>query len=103
MVRLDHGLIWANAGERGSPVKSVARESTLYGPSGRLNLITQVLDGGFTVTRPQTPAYPTITDQFARAFKAIADGGDVKTALTAAATAIDQDIKDNSGYPAPGT
>jgi len=103
MLSPDHALIWANAGEQGYPVKSVASESTLYGPSGPLNLITQVLDGGFTVTRPQTPAYPTITDQFARAFKAIADGGDVKTALTAAATAIDQDIKDNSGYPAPGT
>src|SRR6266581_3243800 len=103
MLSPDHALIWANAGEQGSPVKSVASESSLYGPSGPLSLITQVLDGGFTVTRPQTPAYPTITDQFARAFKAIADGGDVKTALTAAATAIDQDIKDNSGYPAPGT
>lgn len=101
MLSPDHALQWPNAVGQGSPIKSVASQSKLYGPGGGLHLYTQLLDGDYTVTRPQTPAYPTITSQFARAFKAIADGGDVREALTSAATTIDQDIRDNDGYPAP--
>ena len=101
MLSPDHALQWPDAVGQGSPVTSDVNKSKLYGSAGPLKLITELLDGGYTVTRPQTPAYPTITSQFARAFKAIADGGDVKAALTEAATAIDQDIKDNDGYPAP--
>jgi len=101
MLSPERALQWPDSGGQGSPVKSVADQSGLYGPSGPLNLITQFLDGGYTVSRPQTPAYPTITSQFAQAFKDISDGADVKQTLTSAATAIDQDIQDNEGYPVP--
>ncbi len=103
MLSPDHALIWPNAGNQGSPVKSVSSQSPLYGANGPLKLIAQVLDEGYTVTRPQTPAYPTITDQFARAIKAIADGADVQSTLTKAAAAIDTDIQDNNGYPVPSS
>jgi multiple sugar transport system substrate-binding protein len=101
MLSPDRALQWPDAVGQGSPIASIADQSKLYGPEGPLNLITQLLDGGYTVTRPQTPAYPTITSQFARAFKAITDGADVKESLDAAAAAIDQDIQDNEGYPVP--
>ncbi|NJK46570.1 MAG: hypothetical protein HC933_22055, partial [Pleurocapsa sp. SU_196_0] len=48
---------------------------------------------------PATPAYPAITKAFATAADNIAKGANVKAELDKAARAIDQDIKDNSGYP----
>jgi multiple sugar transport system substrate-binding protein len=79
--------------------KSALAKSELYGPGGLLHLYIEQIDAGFTVPRPITPAYPTITTAFARAFKNVAGGADVKSELDAAAQKIDQDIKDNHGYP----
>ncbi len=101
MLSPERALQWPDATGQGSPVQSVADQSELYGSDGPLNLITQFLDGDYTVSRPQTPAYPTITSQFAQAFKDIADGADVQETLSSAASAIDQDIEDNEGYPIP--
>ena len=57
------------------------------------------LDGGVAVTRPETPAYPTITTAFAEAVQNIVNGADVKTELDKVVQKIDQDIEDNRGYP----
>ena len=54
------------------------------------------------VPRPQTPAYPTITQAFTKAIDDIVHGGDVKTALDNAVRTIDKDIKSNDGYPIKG-
>ena len=54
---------------------------------------------GIAEPRPITPAYPTITSAFAEAVVNIAAGADVKGELDKAVQKIDQDIKDNQGYP----
>jgi len=48
--------------------------------------------------RPLTAGYPVITSEFASALGAIATGDDVQSALTDAATAIDQSFSDNNDY-----
>jgi len=71
--------------------------SPLYGPGGPLRLFVEQLP--FAVPRPQTPAYPVITSAFQQAFLDIRHGADPAQALRRAAEIIDQDIRDNLGYP----
>jgi multiple sugar transport system substrate-binding protein len=73
--------------------------SELFGLNGQLRIFVEQLEGGVGVTRPETPAYPTITTAFAEAVQNIVSGADVKTELDKAVQKIDQDIEDNQGYP----
>ncbi len=51
-------------------------------------------------SRPKHPAYPIITQSFAKAYDDILNGGvNPAKALAEAAAAIDEDIADNDGYP----
>ncbi len=75
--------------------------SPLYGASGALRLFSRQLQGGFSVPRPKTPAYPVITSAFQQAIADIRNEGDIQAALDKAAAAIEQDIHDNKGYPLP--
>ncbi len=77
---------------------SAIQMSDLYGADGPLNLYVQQLQS-IAVPRPQTPAYPVITQAFAQAVANIANGADVASELQSAADTIDQDIQDNRGYP----
>lgn len=52
----------------------------------------------FAVLRPETPAYPFISTEFANAMADIIDGGDPQTVLDAAVNDIDQNIRSNDGY-----
>lgn len=79
--------------------KSAVKQSLLYREQGPLHLFAEQLLKGFAVPRPKTPAYPVITNEFQQAFQSIRNNGDVKEALTRAAANIDQDIRDNKGYP----
>jgi multiple sugar transport system substrate-binding protein len=79
--------------------KSVIARSTLYAPNGPLHVFAQQLQRGIAEPRPITPAYPTITSAFIVAVSDIAAGADVKEELDRATQEIDQDIKDNQGYP----
>jgi len=79
--------------------KSALAMSDLFGTGGPLSIFVEQLDGGVAVPRPETPAYPTITTAFAEAVQNIVSGADVKTELDKAVQKIDQDIKDNRGYP----
>lgn len=79
--------------------KSALTMSDLFGTGGPLSIFVEQLDGGVAVTRPETPAYPTITTAFAEAVQNIVNGADVKTELDKAVQKIDQDIEDNRGYP----
>lgn len=79
--------------------KSALAMSELFGLNGQLRIFVEQLEGGVGVTRPETPAYPTITTAFAEAVQNIVSGADVKTELDKAVQKIDQDIKDNRGYP----
>ena len=79
--------------------KSAIAQSKLYAPNGPLRVFVQQLQMGIAEPRPITPAYPTITSAFAEAVVNIAAGSDVKEELDKAVQKIDQDIKDNQGYP----
>ncbi|NYJ32302.1 multiple sugar transport system substrate-binding protein [Nocardiopsis aegyptia] len=88
--------------------KSAIETSDLYGPGGDLSLFADQLAatcGAGPVTadcvavpRPVTAGYPVITRQFADAFAAIWEGGDVAEALDGAVTAIDTDFADNDSF-----
>lgn len=80
--------------------RSAIQRSALYQSGGPLHLFVQQLEQS-AVPRPRTPAYPVITSAFQEAFNRIRNGGDVKAALQRAAKAIDQDLRDNQGYPPP--
>jgi len=77
---------------------ALAERAELYGEGGALNVFIQQLEGGVAVPRPITPAYATITSEFAFAVDTIVNGGDVQEALSDAAANIDLDIEDNDGY-----
>lgn len=74
-------------------------QSPDYRKGGALRLFVEQLQGGHSVPRPRTPAYPIITAEFQRAFERIRSGTDVQTALDRAARVIDNEIADNQGYP----
>lgn len=73
--------------------------SKRYGKNGELRLFANQLLKGVAIPRPKTPAYPVITTVFQQAFQQIRHGADVKQVLDNAAQKIDQDIRDNQGYP----
>lgn len=79
--------------------KSALAKSANYGPKGALKLYVDQINAGRTLERPVTPGFPAIANAFNDAADNIAKGGDVKAELDKAAKIIDQDIKDNSGYP----
>ncbi|MEN8214612.1 MAG: extracellular solute-binding protein [Pseudomonadota bacterium] len=100
LLQPEEVLAMANANGAVPGTKTAIGRSMLYGEQGRLRLFAQQLLEGYSVTRPQTPAYPVITSAFQQAFLAIRNGGDIAAALDRAAAAIDQDIDDNQGYRA---
>jgi multiple sugar transport system substrate-binding protein len=73
--------------------------SRLYQAGGPLHLFVQQLNQGYAVPRPQTPAYPVISASFRQAFADIRNRMPVQQALDRAVAQIDQDIRDNHGYP----
>ncbi len=77
---------------------SAIEMSELYGEGAPLELFAEQLNT-IAVPRPQTPAYPVITDAFAEVIANIAGGADVATQLQQARQRIEQDIEDNRGYP----
>jgi multiple sugar transport system substrate-binding protein len=74
-------------------------QSSLYQQGGPLHLFVVQLAEGYAVPRPQTPAYPVISAIFRKAFADIRNGMPVQEALDRAAYLIDEDIRDNRGYP----
>jgi multiple sugar transport system substrate-binding protein len=82
------------------PASRIAiQRSPLYKAGGPLHLYARQLADGYSVPRPQTPAYPIISSAFEQAFRDIQNGGDVQSALNRAVAVIDRDIRDNKGYP----
>ena len=79
---------------------SVLDADDRYAMGGPLHIYVEQLQGGVAVPRPQTPAYPVITAEFAKAVDEISKGGDVQTALDGAVDAIDANIEENGGYQA---
>jgi len=98
LLRRDEVLAMAGANGAVPATRSAIDRSTLYRANGPLHLFVDQLGGGYSVARPQTPAYPVITSAFQAAFMDIRNNGDAQAALDRAAIVIDQDIADNKGY-----
>ncbi|MGD8743884.1 MAG: extracellular solute-binding protein [Granulosicoccaceae bacterium] len=79
--------------------RTAIRQSKLYQPGGPLHLFVVQLAEDYAVPRPQTPAYPVISASFRQAFADMRNGMAVQQALDRAARLIDEDIRDNHGYP----
>lgn len=70
-----------------------------YGDGGPLNVYTEQIFERVAMVRPETPAYPVITEAFSKAVESIVKGADVKAELDKAAQKIDRHIKEK-GYAA---
>jgi multiple sugar transport system substrate-binding protein len=79
--------------------RSAIDQSRLYKRGGPLHLFVVQLAEGYAIPRPRTPAYPVISASFRQAFADIRNGRNVQQALSDAAAQIDEDIRDNRGYP----
>ena len=99
LLRTDEVLKMAAANAAPPGTKAAIQASDLYGEDGPLRLFAQQLTEGYAVPRPRTPAYPIITSAFQESFLEIRNGGDVGGALDRAAELIDNDIRENEGYP----
>lgn len=99
ILRPDEILAMTGANGAVPATRTAIARSPLYQPGGPLHLFAEQLLHGYSIPRPQTPAYPVISSAFEQAFRDIQDGGDVQPALDHAVAVIDQDIHDNKGYP----
>ncbi|MGD8784854.1 MAG: sugar ABC transporter substrate-binding protein [Thioalkalispiraceae bacterium] len=79
--------------------RSAIDQSRLYKRGGPLHLFVVQLAEAYAIPRPRTPAYPVISASFRQAFADIRNGRNVQQALSDAAAQIDEDIRDNRGYP----
>ncbi|MCG8478203.1 MAG: extracellular solute-binding protein [Spirochaetales bacterium] len=75
-------------------------QSDLYSDGGALSIFVQQLQNGIAVPRPKTPGYPAITAAFYTAMDNIIKGADVQTELDIAVDFIEEDVRQNDGYPA---
>lgn len=100
LLSVDEVLRMSNANGAVPGTRSAVQRSLHYGDDGELRLFADQLMQGVSMPRPKTPAYPAITAEFQKAFQQIRHGVDVSQVLDQAAQRIDQDIKDNQGYPA---
>lgn len=93
------GIMTAANGAVPARMSAVASDPR-YAEGGILNLYIQQINAGFTVPRPITAAYPTITTAFSTAFFNIVVGmADVQDELDAAVDRIDADLQANNYYP----
>ena len=83
--------------------RSAIRASPRFAAGGPENLYIRQLESGVARPRPQTPAYPALSEAFARAFDAIVtDQRPVEPALDRAARQVERHLADHQYYGAPG-
>ena len=99
LLRTEEVLRMAEANGAVPGTRSAADASDRYGPGGPLHLLLRQLEGGWSVPRPRTPAYPFASSVFQEVFRAVRNGEPLGPVLEAAAEAIDQEVRDNRGYP----
>lgn len=99
LLRADEVIAITEANGAVPATHNAVERSRLYKEGGPLHLLVTQLTAGFAIPRPQTPAYPVITSTFQEAFADIRNGADAKRVLDHAVATIDQDIRDNRGYP----
>jgi multiple sugar transport system substrate-binding protein len=78
---------------------SAIRVSPRFAEGGPEHLYIRQLQGGIAKPRPQTPAYPTLSAAFSKAFDAIViQGRPVKPTLDAAARDVERDLAEHDYY-----
>jgi multiple sugar transport system substrate-binding protein len=102
LLSTDEVLAMTNANSAVPATRSAIEASPLYRKGGPLHLFFQQLNTGHGVPRPRTPAYPVITAEFQKIIDRIRTGSDVQSVLDSAVEVIDQEIRDNQGYPRHG-
>ena len=91
-------IAMANANGAVPATRTAIGLSPLYRPGAPLHLFARQLEQN-AIPRPRTPAYPIITSVFQQVFQDIRYGADITGTLDRAVKIIDQDIRDNHGYP----
>jgi multiple sugar transport system substrate-binding protein len=82
--------------------RSATRLSPDFGAGGPKHLYIEQLEGGIARSRPQTPAYPTLSAAFANAFsEAVLKGGPIDDALGAATKRVERELSEHQYYPPP--
>ena len=99
LVSTQSVLTMTNANGAVPSRKTALAKSKNYAVGGPLKLYADQLNAGVSLERPITPAFPTIAVAFNDAADNISKGSDIKAELEKAVKVIDQDIKDNNGYP----
>ncbi len=99
LLETEEILAMSNANGTIPGTRKAIQQSARYRAGGALRLFADQLLQANAVSRPKTPAYPMITTVFQQAFQQIRHGANVKQTLDKAAQRIDQDIRDNQGYP----
>jgi len=73
-----------------------------FAPGGPEHLYSEQLQNGVARSRPQTPAYPTLSAAFASAFdEAVVQGRPVEASLDAAARRVERELSEQQYYPPP--
>ncbi|MGA9575543.1 MAG: sugar ABC transporter substrate-binding protein [Lysobacterales bacterium] len=99
LLQPDQVLAMTSANGAVPATRDAIARSPLYGADAPLHLFAEQLLDGYSVPRPKTPAYPIISSAFEQAFRDIQNGGEVQSVLNHAVAVIDDDIRDNHGYP----
>lgn len=103
LLRSEQILAMSAANGAVPATRTAISDSPLYQQHAPLHLFVVQLAEGYAVPRPRTPAYPVISASFRQAFADIRNGMAVQQALDRAAASIDEDIRDNRGYPSIDT
>ncbi len=78
------------------------RTSPEFAAGGPKHLYIEQLEGGVARSRPQTPAYPALSAEFASAFnEAVVQGRPVDATLDAAARRVEGNLREHQYYPPP--
>lgn len=99
LLRPDEVAEMARANGAVPATRAAATRIPAYGTDGPLRILLEQLEGGWSVPRPRTPAYPFASSIFQDVFDAVRNGEDVGEVLSEAATTIDGEIEANRGYP----
>jgi multiple sugar transport system substrate-binding protein len=89
---------WSTAVGAPPATQSAVDRLPVFSDGGDLAIYIEQLKTS-AVPRPQTPAYPTITNVFGEAFANIMLGADVQSSLDTVASEIDEDLEANDFYP----
>lgn len=108
LLSTDQILRMTNANGAVPGTREALARSELYRPDGPLHLFADQLlascdeaapsPGCVAVPRPATPAYPTLSAQFATAVSRALTGGDWQDALRTGTARVQADLADNDGY-----